>query len=405
MTSLTNGQILLLNNRLWNLRQVRHLKGRNLELEVVGASEASLGMTRRMMGVLYGDELFIEQRRGGYWQADLQTDWTDGKLGPALQCRPATRFDLFNAHTQHPAQGKFKNQFSWSYSRGAKYRRCPRAYYYHYYAAWEGWLPHAPPPVQRAYLLKNLTNISAWVGTVVHESIKFAMARLKVGQSVADSNLIRQMRRRIQADFNNSHSGRYRQKPNQITGLQEHYYKTQLPKNTLTEVQSRAEDHLHTFLSSSLYADLRSQPSSTFLDVETLQSFTVAGVKVWVQMDLARHAGNIIYLYDWKTGRIDEAELRQQLGIYGLYARHAWPEPAEVPIRGHVYALAENRLLEFDLDDAALQTAQTTVESGIAQLQNLLITPKTNLVQLRRFPIIDDLSVCQTCQFRELCDR
>lgn len=405
MTNLANGQSLLLNNRLWTLRQSRQLKGRRLELEVVGASEASLGMTRRMTAFLYGSELFIEQRRGGYWQANLEQDWIDGEWGPGLQCRPATPFNLFDSHTQHPAQDKFKNQFSWSYSRGAKYRHCPRAYYYHYYAAWEGWLPHAPPPVKRAYLLKNLTNLAAWTGTLVHEAIKFAMARLKAGQTVADDILIKQMRRRIQSEFNDSENGRYRQKPNQFTGLQEHYYQTGLSPAMPAEVQTKAERLLRTFLKSPLYASLQQQPPVTFLDVESLQSFTVTGTKVWVQMDLARHADGVIYLYDWKTGAVNPTEVQQQLGIYGLYARQAWPPLAQVPIRGRVYALADDRLLEFDLDDASLQAAQTAVEADIARLQSLLLNPQNNLAELRRFPMIDDLSVCQSCQFRELCNR
>jgi len=339
------GQSLLLNNRLWNLRQVRLLKGRTLELEAVGASEASLGMTRRMKAFRYGDELFIEQRRGGYWQANLQHDWTDGEMGPVLQCRPATPFDLFDTHTRHPAQGKLKNQLSWSYSRGGKYRQCPRAYYYHYYAAWEGWLPQAPPPVRQAYLLKNLTNLSAWVGTLVHEAIKFAMARLKAGHAVSDGTLFKQMHQRAQTEFYDSQSGRYRQKPNQLTGLQEHYYQTGISSATLPEAQAKAERLLRTFLNSSLYAHLRQQSPSTFLDVETLQSFTLAGVKVWVQMDLARHTDGVIYLYDWKTGSIEESEIQQQLGIYRLYARHAWPKLAGLPVRGLVYALADDHVL------------------------------------------------------------
>ncbi len=69
------GQNLLLNNRLWNLRQVRPLEGRNLEFEAVGASEAALGITRRMKAILYGNDLFIKQRRAGYWHANLQHNW------------------------------------------------------------------------------------------------------------------------------------------------------------------------------------------------------------------------------------------------------------------------------------------------------------------------------------------
>jgi hypothetical protein len=399
------GQSLLLNNRLWSLRQVRHLAGRNLELEAMGASEAALGMTRRMKAIQYGDDLFIEQHRAGYWRANLQHDWIKGDYSPVLSCKPATQLDLLDTHTRQPALGDFKNQFTWSYSRGAKYRYCPRAYYYHYYASWEGWQTDAPAPIKRVYLLKNLSSISRWVGNVVHETIKFAMARLKAGHPMASDALIKQMHRRVQTDFEDSRSGRYQQTPNELVGFQEHYYQTKLPETAWREAWSKAEHYLRTFTQSALYADLRHQPATTFLNVEELQSFLVAGVKVWVQMDLARYAAGVIYLYDWKTGQVAPTELQQQLGIYGLYARYAWPEWTTVPIRGIVYALAEDRLLELELDDTALQTTQAAIKASISRLQGLLVEPQANLAELRRFPMIDDLSICQRCQFRELCGR
>jgi len=399
------GQMLLLNNRLWSLRQVQPLDERNLAFETIGASEASLGMTRHMRAIQYGEEIFIEQRQGSYWHAHLDRDWIEGERGPVLNCQAATSLDLLATHTRHPAVGDLKNEFSWSYSRATRYDRCPRAYYYHYYAAWEGWRKEAPQPVQQVYLLKNLTNLTLWVGTIVHETIKFALARLKAGQPVAQDDLIKQMYRRAQTDFDDSYSSRYRQNPQQLTGFQEHYYQTDLSKTTWQTALVKAEGYIRTFINSALYARLQSQPAASFLNVETLQSFSIADTKVWVQMDLARYEDNTIYLYGWKTGQIDEVAVRQQLGIYGLYVRQAWPEWATAPIRGIVFALAEDKLVEFDLDEAALQATQATIETSIAQLKRLLIDSETNLAEMRRFPMIDNLQICRGCQFRELCGR
>jgi hypothetical protein len=401
------GQALLLNNRRWQLRQVQAVGARNFELEAIGASEASLGMTRRMKATRYGDELFIEQRHRRYWRGHLRRDWLEDEFGPVLHCQPATWLDLLDTHTQHPAAGDLKNKFSWSYSREAKYRQCPRAYYYHYYAAWEGWRQESPSPVQRAYLLKNLTNLSLWVGNLVHESIKYALARLKAGQTVAETRLIEQMHARAQTDYEDSRSGRYRQQPNQLTGFQEHYYRMKIPQSTWQAAWTQAEQYLRTFINSALYADLGRQPANTFLNVEELQSFSLAGTKVWVQMDLARREDDTIYLYDWKTGSVEESQVRQQLGIYALFAHRTWSGSARanLALRGLVYLLAEDRQLEFELDEAALHEIQTTAETRIAYLQTLLQDPQANLADLKSFPMIDDLSVCRRCQFRELCGR
>lgn len=397
------GQNLLLNNRLWHLRQVHQAKGRHWEIEAIGVSEAALGLTRQMTAIQYGDELFIQQRQRDYWHGHLGRDWLETERGPALNCQPATWLDLLAVHTRFPADGASQNEFSWSYSRAAKYRQCPRAYYYHYYAAWAGWQNEAPAPVQRAYLLKNLTDLSLWTGTLVHESIKFAMARLKAGQPVSEADLIKQMRARARGDFDDSRKGRYQQKPSRLTGFQEHYYRLNLAPAEWQSAHSQAEHYLRVFLNSAFYSDLRQQPAGTFLNVEELQSFSLNGTKIWVQLDLIRRASNTAYIYDWKTGSVDPADLRQQLGVYGLYLRQTWPQWRSV--QAVVYLLAEDKLLTFDVDETLLQETQALVEASLTQLRGLLLDAEANLAELRRFPMIDDLNVCRRCQFRELCGR
>jgi hypothetical protein len=398
------GQNILLNNRLWHVRQVSPLTALTWQLEVMGVSAAALGLTRQMSALRYGDQLFIQSRPPQYWRGHLQHDWVDTERGPALNCQPAIWLDLLNAHTCHPT-ADLKNQFSWSYSRAAKYRQCPRAYYYHYYAAWGGWQPHAPEPVQQAYLLKNLTDLPRWIGTLVHDSLKFALARLRAGQPVSPANLLNQMRARAEADLDNSHSGRFQQQPQQFTGFQEDYYQEKLPPSAWAEAVQQAEQQLQIFLQSSLYANLRHHPPTAFLKVEEMQSFSLAQTRIWVQLDLALRQDRSIDIYDWKTGEIEPDEAKRQLALYGLYLRHSRPQTAGVSLRGVVYLLRQDHWLEFYLDETVLSETQTWAEASIAQLQGLLLDITANLADQRRFPMINDLAACRRCQFRELCGR
>lgn len=396
------GQALVLSNRRWQLRSVRPVGLRKFELEAIGASEASQGLTRHLSAYLYGDELFIEQRRR-YWRGHLQADWVETDFEAVLHCRPATALDLLNVHTRYEAAGDLKNEFSWSFSRAAKYSQCPRAYYYHYYAAWEGWREEAPQAVKQTYLLKNLTDLPRWSGRLVHETIKFALARLKAGQPVPPADLVKQMHTRAQADFAASRQGHYRQRPGEAIGFQEHYYGAALPRNAWQRAWAQAEQYLQTFLRSELYAYLQHQPVTTFLAVETLQSFVFNGVTIWLQMDLARREGSTLYIYDWKTGTVELEAARRQLAGYGLYFRQTQPEVGQ--LRGLVYSLAEDQLIELALDEALLNETEATIVRNTQHLRHLLFDPLANLAELSNFPMVEDLKVCRTCQFRELCGR
>ena len=68
--------------------------------------------------------------------------------------------------------GKLQNIFSWSISRDRLFNDCRRAYYYNYYGAWGGWETGASEFCRKAYLLKNIQGIDAWVGDSVHKVIK-----------------------------------------------------------------------------------------------------------------------------------------------------------------------------------------------------------------------------------------
>jgi len=74
------------------------------------------------------------------------------------------------------------NEFSWSISRDATFKRCLREYYYTYYRSWGGWYWHATPEVKKTYTLKNLTSIPGWIGSVVHNSIAWQLRRISHGK-------------------------------------------------------------------------------------------------------------------------------------------------------------------------------------------------------------------------------
>ena len=66
----------------------------------------------------------------------------------------------------------FTNTFSWSASRDRLFRTCPRAYYYNYYAYWNGWSYNADEKTKTIYKLKKLQGLPLWAGSTVHDVIQ-----------------------------------------------------------------------------------------------------------------------------------------------------------------------------------------------------------------------------------------
>ena len=117
------------------------------------------------------------------------------------------------------------NDFSWSKSRDDMFRDCLRKYYFHYYGAWGGWDPHAPPRTRQLYILKNLQTRAMWAGDRVHRALHAALAVLRDGGEVPTADAAaEQLLAELRKDFRDSLARRYRQYPRRACGWYEHNY-------------------------------------------------------------------------------------------------------------------------------------------------------------------------------------
>ncbi len=84
----------------------------------------------------------------------------------------------------------FRNEFSWSASRDRLFRSCPRAYYYNYYAYWNGWSYKADAKTKLIYRLKKLQSTALWAGSIVHDVIQdFLELKQKIAISPSQPEL------------------------------------------------------------------------------------------------------------------------------------------------------------------------------------------------------------------------
>jgi hypothetical protein len=312
-----------------------------------------------------------------------------------------------------------QNNFTWSVSRNATFEACPRQYWWNYYGSWGGWSRDADPEARRAYMLKNLSNRWAWVGTAVHEAIEAILKRLqrRQGHGVLDFEgrrdegirrevELERLTERMRRDWVSSREGRYREQPKRAFGLVEHEYQEAVPREEWAAMNDRGRAALDAFLTSSLFEEIRDSDPSRWLPIEQLDSFEVEATPVWVVLDFARRlADDTLHIYDWKTGRMDPEANRPQLGCYTMYvgARHG-AAPAQVV--NHLVYLNETLTdVAFTLDEADLEATRAFLHDSMARMRAKLVDPAVNAARREDFPLTDDLERCATCSFRRLCGR
>jgi len=303
-------------------------------------------------------------------------------------------------------QAELQNEFSWSQSRDSTFNACLRQYYYHYYGSWGGWRHDAPADVKELYVMKNLQTVPMWTGSVVHQVAHEVVKGFKAGRPVQLEAALARTRDRMQRDWQDSASGRYRNRPNRICGLLEHYYSASVGSEDLRETMVVAEGCVRRLYGSHSLETMQQLGPACILECEELNTLSVAGVKVWVSPDIIlRDDKQRLIIVDWKTGASSRGEETiRQLSIYGIYALQAHGGSKQELI-GVEEDLRAGETHVQPLKDWALEEARRYMEQSTRRMLSLLKSREQNLALIRDFPSTDNLSACMACRFRRACDR
>jgi hypothetical protein len=298
------------------------------------------------------------------------------------------------------------NDFSWSKTRDEIFRACLRKYYFHYYGAWGGWDPHAPPRTRQLYILKNLQSRATWVGTHVHRAIHTILLGLRSGsEPPAPEMAAEQMLAALRQDFRDSLARRYQQFPRKACGLFEHEYELEIADEQWKETADHAVHCLQTFLGSELFTAIRQLSPDAWLEAEELASFTLDGIKVYVQVDFAHRTENGVKIFDWKTGRNATSNAELQLACYALYAAGKW-QVAPEQVQTVEFNLASGVMTPRLLTAAALEEIKDYIRDSADEMSFLLEDPASNKPQPENnFEFAEQQAACHRCSFLKACPR
>ena len=311
---------------------------------------------------------------------------------------------------------ELENEFTWSASRHNTFQYCKRQYWWTYYGAWGGWNREGDPEARQAYVLKNLSNRWAWVGTVVHETIegllRRTLERAQDGMLVFETGgldleaELDAVTVRMRRDWVQSRDGEYHFDPKRRCGLAEHEYREDVPREEWRAMNQKARDAVQAFLTSKLFEELDNSETTRWLPIEQLDQFVFEGTPIWVVMDFARHtADDGIEIYDWKTGAVDPEGNKPQLGCYTMYVGEKHGVPPERVQNALVYLGTSIDVVTFRLTEDDLGATRAFIRESIGMMRARLRDKAANVAVRDDFALTDDVEKCATCVYRRLCGR
>jgi hypothetical protein len=297
----------------------------------------------------------------------------------------------------------FENEFSWSVSRDAVFRKCRRKYFYQYYGSWGGWSLDAADKTRAIYVLKQLKNRQMWAGTKVHEAIAMSLKSLQNGVRIDENELIEDTLSLMRAEFKSSLAKMFLIEP-KTCALFEHEYEVPVSDREWKINADHVVECLKHFFDSTVFREILQLTPDQWLEVEEFSSFYYRGFKIYSVFDFACRKNEEIYIYDWKTGKDEYDKHNLQLFCYGLFATSKWDViPAQVQLREFNLSsgnMNELSLAEFDLDGIHKQ-----ILNSIEDMLNCLEDRQTNLAVEERFDLSENRKICERCNYVRICPR
>ncbi|MEA2012480.1 MAG: PD-(D/E)XK nuclease family protein [Verrucomicrobiota bacterium] len=304
--------------------------------------------------------------------------------------------------------GKLENVFSWSVSRDRLFRRCLKAYYYNYYGSWDGWDKSAPWKTQKIYMLKKMTSLKMWAGSIVHEVIAEALNRYaQTGKTPTAGELQGYARTKLRRGWIESVNKEWQQNAKKIN-LFELYYgngKSLLPETT-DEIRERVYNALTAFAQSAILKQMLLAPYTAWKPIDQLSFFMLNELKIWAAIDFSYiDDSGTLQIIDWKTGRENTEELKVQLACYALYSMEKWGvQLSKIKLHG-VYLNNNASLKTFSFSDSDIIGAKEKILSSSAEMCTLLDNVEGNMASEENFPCCENDRLCKYCNFKELCGR
>ena len=298
-----------------------------------------------------------------------------------------------------------RNTFSWSVSRMKEFDFCLRHYFWRRYGSWGGSGADSSAETRQAYLMKYVTDLPNYVGSIIHRTCARFWRDQQHGSYLPEEGARRNTIRALYAGIGESKRGGWQKRVSSGTHLFEHVFGGDLSEERLAWARKRITRSLAGFYALDLVrrsgtSDERPQ----VISIEKRERFKLASITVHVVMDLVvQEPDGRRDIWDWKSGE-GKAVNEFQGAVYALYGQHAWGTPVD-NLQTRIAYLQPQRIEELTLTPELLAQTQARIEASISAMQGRLRDVEENVASIDGFPMTDDLTRCSHCVFKRLCDR
>lgn len=299
----------------------------------------------------------------------------------------------------------------WSISGHNCFHRCQRQYFFRNIMAHHN--AKKDPRRREAYLIKQLSSLSAWKGRLVHLALeKYFVPTLQNGNIISRDELTSRTLELAEQQLEFSQQRKYRQHGTTKTkvgdiflALKAHEPEFDLDKQQVQEVFEDIETCYQNLYSHSRFMNFISEQADWY-QTEFRLSFQFNNTTIVGQPDLLIGYGEgKICVIDWKTGRSTGSNYSRQLYLYGLAVirNQKWLDYQLQDLLLVEANLLQNKFIKYTIDESQELEIEDFLDRSISKIKAVTGDRKYNLNDLKDYAYANSLSSCQHCNFKALC--
>ncbi len=286
-------------------------------------------------------------------------------------------------------QFPFTPILGWSASRYDTFKTCRRRYYYTYYAKFDP--EHSAEKINR---LKQMTSIPLEIGNIVHDIIKVLLERLQKTEQQIDAARFYDYARKI--------TGQYCQKT-----FSEIYYK-EIDRLDIDDIYENIRLSLSNLMNSQRFMwvvrNAITNKDQWVIEPPGFGQTVINGLKAYCKVDFLFPVDDVLYIMDWKTGKIDNHKHhKQMLGYTAWAAFHFDRDPEKIqPIIAYLKPDYSEDTLHISRPD--IDGFENTVSTETNEMYEFCYDIAENIPKGKdQFEKTAIAVFCDYCNFRELC--
>ena len=301
-------------------------------------------------------------------------------------------------------------KFSWSTSRAAALRDCPKSYFWKYYGSWEGWRnPSGPDSAilafrRKAYCLKQIAPLAMVFGSAVHDALA---NRLR-----ASANFVgveSEVQKVLHDAFVSSRDeAAWFRAPRKSTMLAEEFLGgIKLYPKAVADTKAKLANLPRVAFCKTAYdiagAEILEIDEDPFKGKFGMTN--IDGVPAFARIDLLYKKNGKIVVTDWKTANdADIRRYRNQILFYAYYVQNKYNVPAE-SILCRVENVVTNTAEEFAVTQTEIDNIVVGAKKSVVWMSKFVENGDLNrnaALNSRSFPM-NKTRRCKMCPFAEFC--